>query len=173
MEFQNIKEKSYHNAGKKDVINCLTTPGKVLDVGCGGGDHAKVLQSSGFEVDGITISETELKESLPFLRKGYLFNLENGLPNEVINEQYDYVICAHVLEHICYPEKLLRDISSCLRKDGILIVALPNLFHYRSRWELIKGILIILLQAFGIILILNGTHLRPVQAYWKLMVLKL
>ncbi len=139
MEIQNIKEKSYHNTGNKDILNCLTNPGKVLDVGCGGGDHAKVLQAAGFEVDGITISEIEFAESNPYLRKGYLFNLENGLPPEVINEQYDYVICAHVLEHICYPEMLLSDIRSCLSKDGILIVALPNLFHYKSRLELIKG----------------------------------
>lgn len=139
MQIQNIKEKSYHNAGKKDVINYLTTPGKVLDIGCGGGDHAKVLQASGFDVDGITISEIEFVESRSYLRKCYLFNLENGLPEEVINEQYDYVICAHVLEHICYPEKLLHCVHSCLTKDGILIVALPNLFHYKSRLELMKG----------------------------------
>jgi 2-polyprenyl-3-methyl-5-hydroxy-6-metoxy-1,4-benzoquinol methylase len=139
MEIEHIKEKSYHNARKKDVLNCLKIPGKVLDVGCGGGDLAKVLHASGFQVDGITISNIELIESLPYLRAGYLFDLENGLPQEVLGEQYDYVVCAHVLEHICYPEKLLNHIHSCLAKDEILIVALPNLFHYKSRWELVKG----------------------------------
>jgi len=133
------QDKSYHNAGNKDVLNCLRSPGNVLDIGCGAGDHAKVLQSSGFRVDGITISQTELSESLPYLRNGYLFNLENGLPNEVLNEKYDYVICSHVLEHICYPEKLLKDIHTCLAQEGLFIVALPNLFHYKSRWELVKG----------------------------------
>ena len=139
MAIGNIQDKTYHNAGKKDVVNCLTIPGSVLDIGCGGGDHAKVLQSSGYRVDGITISEAELTLSLPYLRNGYLFDLENGLPNEIINEQYDYVVCAHVLEHICYPEKLLEDIHGCLAINGILILALPNLFHYKSRWELVKG----------------------------------
>lgn len=139
MDIQNIKEKSYKNSGNEDVLKWLNKTGRVLDIGCGAGDNAKVLKPLGYEIDGITISETELKEALPFLRKGFLFNLENGLPEEVKNEQYDYVICSHVLEHICYPENLLRDIKNCLSKDGILIVALPNLFHYKSRIELIKG----------------------------------
>jgi 2-polyprenyl-3-methyl-5-hydroxy-6-metoxy-1,4-benzoquinol methylase len=139
MEIQNIKEKSYHNTGNKDVLKWLTKRGKVLDIGCGAGDNARVLKPLGYEIDGITISEIELAESRPFLRKGYLFNLENGLPPEVTNAKYDYIICSHVLEHICYPEKLLHDIHSCLAKDGLLVVALPNLFHYKSRWELMKG----------------------------------
>ena len=139
MEIENIKEKSYHNAGNRDVLKWLTKPGKVLDIGCGAGDNAKALKLLGYEIDGITISETELAESQSFLRKGYLFNLENGLPQAVISEQYDYIICSHVLEHICYPEKLLQDIHSCISKDGSLIVALPNLFHYKSRWELMRG----------------------------------
>lgn len=134
-----IQEKVYHNAGKKDVLNCIKTPATILDIGCGGGDLAKVLHLKGCKVDGITISEQEFKEADPYLRNGYLFNLENGLPPEVIHKHYDYVICAHVLEHICYPEKLLHDIRFCIGDKGTLIVALPNLFHYKSRWELIKG----------------------------------
>ena len=139
MKFQNIKEKSYRNAGNIEVIRLLTQPGRVLDVGCGTGDIAKVLKRFGYELDGITISEIELSESLPFLRNGFLYNLENGLPLEIMNNKYDYIICSHVLEHICYPEKLLNDIRSCLSEDGILIVALPNLLHYKSRFELIRG----------------------------------
>ena len=139
MEIQNIKDKSYHNTGNSDVLKWLSKSGTVLDIGCGAGDNAKALKPLGYQIDGITISETELAESLPFLRKGYLFNLENGLPCDVCNEQYDYIICSHVLEHICYPEKLLRDIRACLSKNGILVVALPNLFHYKSRLELMKG----------------------------------
>lgn len=139
MKIQNIQEKNYQNTGNSDVLALLIKVGKVLDVGCGAGDNAKFLKPLGYEVDGITISEIELEQSQPFLRKGYLFNLENGLPLEVINEQYEYVICSHVLEHICYPDKLLKNIHSCLAEKGTLIVALPNLFHYKSRWELVKG----------------------------------
>ena len=136
---QNIGNKSYSNTGNEEVLNFLKKPGKVLDIGCGVGDNARILKPLGFVIDGITISENELKEANLFLQKGYLFNLENGLPEEVKNWQYDYVICSHVLEHICYPEKLLNDIKCCIKEDGKMVVALPNLFHYASRWELMRG----------------------------------
>ena len=136
---QNIGNKSYSNTGNEEVLNFINKPGKVLDIGCGAGDNARILQPLGFMVDGITISENELQEANLFLQRGYLFNLENGLPEEVKNSQYDYVICSHVLEHICYPEKLLNDIKSCIKADGKMVVALPNLFHYTSRWKLMRG----------------------------------
>jgi hypothetical protein len=46
---------------------------------------------------------------------------------------------AHVLEHICYPDKLLTDIRMVLKKDGRFIVALPNIMHYKARMQLIMG----------------------------------
>ena len=136
---QSIENKSYHNAGNEDVLQFLVQPGMVLDIGCGAGDNAAILKPLGFKVDGISISENELQAAAPFLQKGYLFNLENGLPDEVKNVQYDYIICSHVLEHICYPEQLLKDIRGCIKKDGKIVVALPNLLHYASRWQLLKG----------------------------------
>lgn len=136
---ESIGNKIYRNDGNEEVLQYLIKPGKVLDIGCGVGDNARILKSLGFTVDGITISENELREANTFLQNGYLFNLENGLPEAVINGQYDYIICSHVLEHICYPDKLLKNIKTCLKKDGKLVVALPNLFHYASRWKLMRG----------------------------------
>ncbi len=136
---ENIIQKSYRNEGNDDVLKFITMPCRVLDVGCGGGDNARALKERGCIVDGITISEIERHEASSFLRNCYLYNLENGLPDELKNNQYDFIICSHVIEHICYPEKLLKDILQCLQSGGKLIVALPNLFHYKSRWQLLKG----------------------------------
>ena len=72
------------------------------------------------------------------MREVYVYNLENGLPIKAA-AVYDAVICAHVLEHICYPQQLMIDIHRALKANGILIVALPNIMHYRSRWQLAKG----------------------------------
>lgn len=111
----------------------------VLDVGCGAGALAKKVAEKGNVIDGITISERELSIAKPHLREGWIWDLENGLPSQLEEESYDYVICSHVLEHIAYPEKLLSDINRVLKDGGALIVALPNVFHYKSRWQLIKG----------------------------------
>lgn len=134
------EHKVYTNDGNQEVLRWIEKENAVvLDVGCGGGTLAKILQQKGFTVDGITISKSEQSSSIPFTRDVYIFNLENGLPEEVQQRKYDYVVCSHVLEHIVYPEKVLTDIFQVLKPDGLLIVALPNIMHYKSRLRLLKG----------------------------------
>lgn len=133
-----LNKKVYKNNGNQAILQYIPNNCKVLDIGCGAGDNAKILISRGCIVDGITLSIDEATITTPILNKCFVYNLENGLPPEV-HEHYDVVLCSHVLEHIFYPQKLLNDIHAILNPSGILIVALPNIMHYRSRWELVKG----------------------------------
>ena len=133
-------DKVYLNSGNQDVLKLIIKPGSIiLDAGCGGGVLAKILSSIGHTVDGVTISTDELNMAKPFVRNVYLHNLETGLPLELQSNQYDCVICSHVLEHIVYPEQLLSDIEKVLKPGGLLIVALPNIMHYKSRMKLLAG----------------------------------
>lgn len=151
---QRIYEKSYSNQGNIDLISKIPPEVKfILDVGCGTGDNAKNLSAKGCVVDGITISEKEAVIAKQFLRFVYLHDLEKGLPE--LKQKYDAVICSHVLEHIAYPQRILSEIKDNLTGDGILIVALPNVMHYKSRFQLLKGNF--LSQESGI---WDNTHLR-------------
>lgn len=139
MSLKNSSEKSYFNEGNEDVLQYIDKVGEVLDIGCGAGDNARILNSKNFIIEGITISNAEARVAKEFCKKVYVFNLENGLPEEVKSHQYDYIICSHILEHIQNPKLLLNDIYHSLKKSGKLIVALPNIFHYASRWQLVLG----------------------------------
>jgi len=137
---QKIDSKVYGNTGNENVLALIPDQvSAVLDIGCGRGDNARHLHGRGIVVDGITISEQELSQANPFLRTGILYNAENGLPDTIKGNKYDVIICSHVIEHLQYPGKLLEDIQKIMTEKSIFIVALPNLMHYRSRWELVKG----------------------------------
>jgi len=128
-----------YKKGNPYVISLVPKDAKyILDVGCGAGDTGGILTELGYVVDGITLSEDEKMEAGKVMRNVYVHNAEQGLPSGM-TEQYDVVILSHVLEHICYPQKVLNDIKGRLRPGGILIVALPNLMHYNSRWKLTRG----------------------------------
>lgn len=132
--------KIYRNSGNPEVLKLAANTGtNILDVGCGGGGNAAVLKGAGKVVDGITISASELEEAKKYLRDGYIYNLENGLPPEIPDNTYDAVICSHVLEHIGFPQALLGDIRRVLKPGGKLIVALPNVFYYKYRFVLMMG----------------------------------
>jgi SAM-dependent methyltransferase len=131
--------KVYGNEGNLPVLNLVPAGSKyILDIGCGNGSNAKRLFANGYIIDGITLSEKEKEEALPFMRNVYVYNVESGLPIQG-EGLYDVVICSHVLEHICYPQKLLHDIHHVLKTGGSFIIALPNLMHYKSRLQLLYG----------------------------------
>lgn len=135
-----INNKIYKNSGNEELLKLVPTDiFSVLDIGCGAGDNASFFAKRGILVDGITLSEKEAVLAQKYMREVAIFNLENGLPSSIKARKYDAVICSHVLEHICFPEKLLEDISQVLQSKGVLVIALPNLLHYVSRWELMKG----------------------------------
>ncbi|AXY77110.1 class I SAM-dependent methyltransferase [Paraflavitalea soli] len=137
---QQIDVKVYGNSGNDNVLREVPTSARtVLDIGCGRGDNARHLKERGMIVDGISISEKEILLAAPYLRNGLLHNAEQGLPADIKMNKYDVIICSHVIEHIQYPERLLEDIRSIMKPESIFIVALPNIMHYRSRWELMKG----------------------------------
>lgn len=128
-----------YKKGNPYVIGLVPEGAKhILDVGCGAGDNGEILTGLGYVVDGITLSEDEKREAGKSMRNVWVYNVEQGLPTEM-TEQYDVVILSHVLEHICYPQRLLKDIKNRLKPNGILIIALPNLMHFNSRWKLTKG----------------------------------
>ncbi len=134
-----VADKVYANTGNADVLarvpdRCST----VLDVGCGAGDNAQVLSAKGCIVDGLTLSNEEAKFAESFCRRVIVCNLEAGLPPDLL-DRYDAAICSHVLEHICFPSKLLSDIRERLTDEGVLIVALPNLLWWKNRIGLLAG----------------------------------
>jgi SAM-dependent methyltransferase len=132
-------EKIYRNEGNWDVFKNVPDSAKyILDIGCGNGDNARILNKKGRIIDGITLSEKEKENAQQYMSNIYIHNLENGLPSDLAYK-YDVIICSHVIEHIAYPKNLLTDIKQRLASNGILIVALPNIMHYQSRSKLLMG----------------------------------
>lgn len=140
MKNLSVVHKSYQNIGNAAVLeNVDANALSVLDVGCGAGDNARILQAQGRTIDGITLSDSEYETSKKYCQNVYIHNIEQGLPPAILQNQYDVVICSHVLEHICFPDAVLQDIKKVLKPNGRFIVALPNLMHYSTRIPLIFG----------------------------------
>ena len=96
-----VKQKIYINQGNQAVLNSVPEHAlKILDIGCGAGDNASVLFQKQKIIDGITLSELEREIALQYCRQVAILNLEQGLPKEFLENEYDACICSHVLEHL-------------------------------------------------------------------------
>ncbi|WP_299245321.1 class I SAM-dependent methyltransferase [uncultured Brachyspira sp.] len=101
----------------KKYNNC-----RLLDIGCGW--EARLLKSIEDYIEygvGIDFKPPELKTHKLSTIK---MKLEKKLPFE--DESFDIVTMLAVLEHISYPEDILREINRVLKKDGRLILTVPS-----------------------------------------------
>ena len=48
-----------------------------------------------------------------------LYDIEN-------KENFDLIFCTEVLEHLLYPERVLRNIYNLLNDQGVLFITVPN-----------------------------------------------
>lgn len=108
----------------------------VLDAGCGNGYLGELLAARGYRVTGI---ERRGGYREPFPASVHLIeaDLESGLPD--LQRQFDYILCADILEHLREPGVLLRQLHSVLRPGGALIASLPNSGNVYFRLNILAG----------------------------------
>jgi len=136
-----VSEKCYRNPGNPAVLSAVpATAMRILDVGCGAGDDAARCSLPGRVIDGITLSDTEAAAARHVCRDVFVADLEGGLPAAVLARRYDFCICSHVLEHLRWPGRLLRQLHDVLPERGPrLVVALPNIMYFKTRAALVMG----------------------------------
>ena len=84
-------------------------------------------QNTGFTIDGI---EPSIKAREKAHEKGVKLKTELG---EVKGSKYDVITLWHVLEHLPNLEEQIKNISSLLNNDGVLIIAVPNFKSWDAR----------------------------------------
>ena len=113
--------------------NYLSLNAKLLDIGCGTGSFLTFMKEKGLTVSGV--------ENNP---KAKSICLENNLEVQSNEEGFatdcfDLITLWHVLEHLPSPEKRISTYKSLLKKEGLLVIALPNFEshdrnHYQQDW---------------------------------------
>lgn len=111
---------------------------RLLDIGCGSGSLGKKIKDEiGCEVVGITFSKSEADVASRNLDYVIVQDLNSFNPDPL--GKFDCIICSHVLEHLYHPHQLLKSLHDCLTPQGALIVALPNVLHWRQRLQFLRG----------------------------------
>ena len=111
---------------------------RVLDVGCGSGELARMLSDRAESVDGIEANPERAENARQYMRTVITGeagpSIDSSLPSP-----YDVVIFADVLEHMSHPEEILRWAGSKLSPSGRIIALIPNSAHWKARRKILKG----------------------------------
>src|ERR1700730_12203532 len=106
---------------------------RVLDIGCANGYLAEILAERGFSVTGVDLPGTPHPGGVHFAEA----DLDKGLPP--LEGQWNFILCADVLEHLRDPLALLMDCRKRLAPGGALLASLPNSGHAYFRWQVLLG----------------------------------
>lgn len=151
----------YLNAGNPLVLSMLPDSiGRVLDVGCGGGDNARHLRAvhRDIVVVGLTHSEEESRIAAPHMHAVHVIDLERGLTDAAMAEwgpPFDLLLFSHVLEHLIDPVAVLRRCLTRLAPGGHVLIAVPNVLEWRTRMQFLRGSFVYADHG-----ILDRTHMR-------------
>ncbi|HZU29389.1 MAG TPA: class I SAM-dependent methyltransferase [Bryobacteraceae bacterium] len=131
--------KAEPNSSHSILLNLLPENGsgrRVLDLGCAGGYLSRLLAERGYSVTAVDVPGSPppaLPSSVSYLEA----DLDQGLPR--VEDHFDFVICADLLEHLRNPDRLLRDIREQMKPGGMLVGSLPNSGNIYFRLNVLFG----------------------------------
>ena len=106
--------------------NVYKKPGRLLDLGCGRGEHLAVFAQLGFDVAGVDISPRA-----PELAEDYhveVADLERD-PLPFPPNSFDFVFSKSVIEHMRHPTCLLSSALEALHPGGLAVIMTPSWVH--------------------------------------------
>lgn len=111
-------------------LACVPPGAAVLDVGARDGGLRGYLPA-GVRYQGVEINP---EFSAPDI---LIRDISEGLPFD--DTAFDYVFCIEVLEHVPEPFRTLSEIHRVLRPGGVLILSVPNPYHFKEIvWNLLR-----------------------------------
>jgi 2-polyprenyl-3-methyl-5-hydroxy-6-metoxy-1,4-benzoquinol methylase len=104
--------------------------GRILDIGCGRGLFLDVMRRHGWSVAGVEFNE----ETASYAAETYGLNVIAGNPPDwrFDKESFDVITINHVIEHVHKPAEMISECNRLLRKGGLLVIAVPNIYSLQA-----------------------------------------
>ena len=107
------------------------SPGRTfLDVGCNAGYAAEAARQLGFEATGIDLDPDSVGAARAHY-PGCRFLVSDLGALARAGEDFDFVYCAEVIEHVPSPGVFVRDLAAVTARDGIVFLTTPDAGHFR------------------------------------------
>lgn len=109
--------------------------GHILDIGCGYGYFLAACREKGYEVSGMDISDWAVK----YASRRLGLNVVKSTVEKAAHSarSFDVITMWHFLEHTKDPKAMVSKVGEWLKRDGALVVEVPNYegTDARKTWE--------------------------------------
>jgi len=101
-------------------------PLRILDVGCAQATLAMLLAEKGHRVTAVDLRSEFLEYAQSRYSSGDIEFVEGDALSLKMRSRFDIIFANQIIEHLVYPERLLKGLGQRLGEDGRLIVTTPN-----------------------------------------------
>ncbi len=125
------KVRNYTINKKIKLVNSFSKDQTILDIGCGTGAFLNACIENGWKIEGIEPSDGARN----FAKSNYHLDLnpENKLAS-LANDSFSIITMWHVLEHVHLLNERIEELKRLLKKDGTIIIAVPNCNSYDAEY---------------------------------------
>jgi|688.fasta_scaffold183244_2 2-polyprenyl-3-methyl-5-hydroxy-6-metoxy-1,4-benzoquinol methylase len=109
----------------------------LLDVGCAQGHLMTAARDAGWTTSGIEYDEKDAEIARQCDLNVHLGSAEIKL--DELEEKFDLIVIADVLEHLVNPGKVLQLMRNRLKDGGKVVISVPNIAHLSVRIQLLFG----------------------------------
>lgn len=154
----------------KEVLSLKKT-GKLLDIGCSGGEFLKNFDRK-WELHGLEINSDMAKVARINVPKAKIYT--NKIEGEKLPKNYfDVITMWHVFEHLKDPQLVLRNIHTSLKVGGHIIIEVPSaesLYRkiFKKHWQLLivpEHLYFYSKKSLCLILVNNGFRITKVNHF--------
>ncbi len=121
---------------RSDILSLIPQGVKtVLDVGCSNGTFGQSVKK---RFESVKIIGLEANSKMVEIAKEKLDEVRQVNLNEVnlsglfSDQKFDCIVMGDILEHLVNPWKLVKQASSLLTENGVIITSLPNVRHFST-----------------------------------------
>lgn len=109
------------------ITKLIPNNSNILDVGCGTGDFIRYLEAHrpDCKISGCDFSKIAI-EYASSQSPNSIFKIVDALKlSSIFNTEFDVVLSLETLEHVDDPQKMINEMQTILKSDGLLILSMP------------------------------------------------
>jgi 2-polyprenyl-3-methyl-5-hydroxy-6-metoxy-1,4-benzoquinol methylase len=132
----NSKIDGYYSNIRLDLIRLIPKNNelKVLEIGAAYGETLSYLKQTGLakEVIGVDLFKDEQHPERYKPVDEFIFGDILNIDMSKYDNYFDLILLPDVLEHILDPLPVLEKVKKMIKKDGELVISIPNIRHYSA-----------------------------------------